>query len=260
MAIRNRIKELRQVRAGDLAVDERNWRRHPESQTQAVLTMLNRIGWADAVIARETPDGLTLVDGHLRASLSPDDLVPVLVVDLNKEEAGEVLATLDPLAAMAEIDVEALDTLLDGIDVDMDIDLGEVVADVRDYADIDIVGLGDSDTVEPPVPNPTYQPRDHEQSGDEFDAEAGPPDVEPISKRGDIYQLGRHRLMCGDSTDAGGVARLLDGATPQCILTDPPYSSGGFQEAGRSGGSVGRRAEYAPITNDRLSLLAATPH
>ena len=75
--------------------------------------MLERIGYVDAVIARETPDGLMLIDGHLRADLVPDAEIPVLVVDLDEAEAGEVLATLDPLVAMAETDTEALHKLVE---------------------------------------------------------------------------------------------------------------------------------------------------
>jgi len=49
------------------------------------------------------------------------------------------------------------------------------------------------------------------------------PPVEPKTKLGDIYQLGRHRLMCGDSTDLASVERLMDGAKADMIFTDPPY-------------------------------------
>ena len=56
--------------------------------------MLADVGIADAVIARETSAGLVLVDGHLRADLDPDQLLPVLVTDLD-EAAGKVLATLE---------------------------------------------------------------------------------------------------------------------------------------------------------------------
>ena len=65
--------------------------------------MLDRLGYVDAVIARETSDGLMLVDGHQRAGMSPDAQIPVLVVDRDHSEAGEVLATLDPLAAMLPV-------------------------------------------------------------------------------------------------------------------------------------------------------------
>ena len=69
--IRNRIVELRTVRADTLLPDSRNWRRHPKAQRTALQAMLERVGYADALIARETPEGLVLVDGHLRADLGP---------------------------------------------------------------------------------------------------------------------------------------------------------------------------------------------
>lgn len=52
-----------------------------------------------------------------------------------------------------------------------------------------------------------------------------PPAV-PITQPGDLWLLGRHRLLCGDATDAGDVGRLLDGAIPGAIMTDPPYAFG----------------------------------
>lgn len=59
---------------------------------------------------------------------------------------------------------------------------------------------------------------------DEFDAEKEAEAItEPIVKRGDIWQLGEHRLMCGDSTDVGDVALLMDGKKVDMVFTDPPY-------------------------------------
>jgi DNA modification methylase len=75
----------------------------------------------------------------------------------------------------------------------------------------------------------------------------------PISARGQLWNLGRHRVLCADSTSGENVARLLAGASIDVILTDPPYCSGGFQEANRASGSVGRRVEYKKISNDSLS-------
>ena len=141
---RNRIKELRYVRAGDLQADARNWRKHPPVQRQAVQTMLNRVGWTDAVIARSTEGGLVLVDGHLRADLDPDAQIPVLVVDLDEAEAGEVIATLDPLAGMAEPDVDALNNLLTGMDSDPD--MATLLTDVRDMYGLADEELGEQDT------------------------------------------------------------------------------------------------------------------
>jgi hypothetical protein len=84
---------------------------------RALRALLNETGYADALIARELPDGsLELIDGHLRADDSaPDALLPVLVVDVNEEEADKLLATLDPLAAMAEVDTRRLKELLERV-------------------------------------------------------------------------------------------------------------------------------------------------
>ena len=139
----NRIKELRFVKASELAPDPRNPRRHPAAQRAALQSMLVDVGRVDAVIARETLAGLVLIDGHLRADLDPDQMLPVLVTDLDEAEAGKVLATLDPLAAMADVDDEALARLIAASSppVDLkamfpDVDLGEVLT--GDFAPIDM--------------------------------------------------------------------------------------------------------------------------
>lgn len=116
MKIRDRIKELRRVRAGDLVTNPRNWRTHPEAQSNALRGVLAEVGFADALIAREHQDGrLMLLDGHLRAGLAPEQIVPVLVLDVNEEEGDKILATLDPLTAMAETDNKALERLLEDV-------------------------------------------------------------------------------------------------------------------------------------------------
>ncbi len=113
MTIRDRIRELRRVPASQLKPNPRNWRLHPENQQAALRGLLNEIGYADALLARELPDGtLELIDGHLRAAETPDETVPVLVLDVNQQEADMILATHDPIAAMAETDREQLDALL----------------------------------------------------------------------------------------------------------------------------------------------------
>jgi len=113
MNVRDRIVELRRVPAKSLAPNPRNWRKHPKAQADALRGVLAEVGIADAVLAREREDGvLELVDGHLRAETLGDREVPVLVLDVNEEEAWKILATHDPLAAMAEADPQILDDLL----------------------------------------------------------------------------------------------------------------------------------------------------
>jgi ParB-like chromosome segregation protein Spo0J len=111
--LRNRIIELRHVLASELAANPRNWRTHPESQRQAVQDFLEDVGFADALLARKTEDGfLELIDGHLRADLMSQQSVPVLVLDVSRDEADKLLAVLDPLTQMADFDCVKLDALL----------------------------------------------------------------------------------------------------------------------------------------------------
>jgi hypothetical protein len=117
MQIRDRIKELRRVKASELRPSPSNWRTHPKGQRDALQAVLAEVGYADALLARELPDGsLELIDGHLRAETTPDMEVPVLVLDVTEAEAKKILATLDPLAAMAEASAEKLDALLREVD------------------------------------------------------------------------------------------------------------------------------------------------
>lgn len=76
-----------------------------------------------------------------------------------------------------------------------------------------------------------------------------PPEVssEPaVSKLGEVYQLGRHRVMCGDSTDFGQVSELLDGAIPKLCLTDPPYGLGEKKKSGKN--------DYSQYDDTRINL------
>lgn len=103
--IRDRIRELRRVKAADLVPHPMNMQVHPEDQRRATEGMLKELGYADALIARELPGGmLQILDGHLRREITPEVEVPVLLVDLDDAEAELFLATHDPLTRMAEID------------------------------------------------------------------------------------------------------------------------------------------------------------
>ncbi len=132
MQIRDRVKELRRVRASELVPSARNWRTHPDAQRDALRGVLAEVGYADALLVRELADGrLELIDGHLRAETTPDVLVPVLVLDVNEEEALKILLTHDPLAALAGVDVERLSDLLG----DSDFKNPQVMAMLADMED-----------------------------------------------------------------------------------------------------------------------------
>jgi len=201
MKIRDRIRELRRVPASDLRPNPKNWRTHPEAQANALKGLLAEVGIADAVLARELPDGsLMLLDGHLRAETLGEEMVPVLVLDVDEAEGDKVLATLDPLAAMAEADAAKLDAILREVDTGSP-DVQQLLADLADEA-----GLYQDDAkeiVEDEVPEPP---------------------ADPITKPGDLWVLGEHRLLCGDSTKPEDVERLMAGARFAICFTSPPYS------------------------------------
>jgi hypothetical protein len=126
---RDRIKELRRVRAGDLIPCPWNWREHPIEQREALLAVLNEVGYSDACLVRETPAGLELIDGHMRADVDADQELPVLVLDVTEDEAKKLLATLDPLTGMAIENAEAKRQLLEELDV-QDASLKKMLADM----------------------------------------------------------------------------------------------------------------------------------
>ncbi|MCL2005098.1 MAG: hypothetical protein FWG73_02940 [Planctomycetaceae bacterium] len=119
MQIRDRIKDFRRVSANSLLPNPKNWRVHNNRQRNILQGILSEVGYADALLVRELSDGsLQLIDGHLRAETTPHQSVPVLVLDLDDAEADKLLATLDPLAALADTDQTLLDELLAQIDTE----------------------------------------------------------------------------------------------------------------------------------------------
>lgn len=197
-AVRNRIKELRYVRGRDLVPHESNYRTHPASQIHALRAILSEVGIAAALVGRELRGGkVQIIDGHARADVLPDEKLPVLILDVDEQEAAKLLATLDPLSAMAGIDGDALRKVLEAAQLE-DEALKRMVDGLLPKIDPK-EGLTDPDAVpEPPE--------------------------KPVSKRGDLWILGEHRLLCGDSSKPEDVDRLLDGARVHLVATDPPYN------------------------------------
>ena len=133
-AVRNRIRELRQVRAADLVANPLNWRQHGEQQKAAMTGILAEVGIVDALLVTDNGDGtFAIVDGHMRAGLLPDAELPCLVLDLTPEEATKVLLTFDPIAAMAEASAANLNELLRQVEFG-DAALQELMAGLADTA------------------------------------------------------------------------------------------------------------------------------
>ncbi len=220
MNIRNRVKELRYVPASQLQPNPKNWRKHPEAQANALRGVLAEVGIASAVLARETPEGgLMLIDGHLRTETLHNAEIPVLVLDVSEEEADKILATFDPLGAMAESDADALRALLEDVETGSQ-ELADMLTALAEDAGI-LDGEDAAEIVEDEIPEPP---------------------VDPITKPGDLWLLGEHRLLCGDSTKAEDVERLMAGAKADMVLSDPPYGVS----------YVGKTKDALKVENDAL--------
>jgi hypothetical protein len=206
MEIRDRVIELRRVRAKDLVPNPKNWRRHPKAQANALRALLGEIGNSDALLVRELPDGrLQLIDGHLRAGMMPDEEVPVLILDLNEAEADKLLLTLDPLGSMATADDERLDALLDSVRTD-DPAIQALLDGLRAQEGLLLENLNDLADPEPQVDRA-------EELRCKWSNEAG-----------QLWQVGTHRLVCGDSRDPDTIGRLWDeGQKFRMLWCDPPY-------------------------------------
>jgi DNA modification methylase len=236
MQIRNRVRELRLVKASELLPHPNNWRKHPRAQAEALRGLLREIGYADALLARETADGrLQLIDGHLRAETTPNARVPVLVLNVSEEEAGKILATLDPLASMAEVDAKRFEELLSTVRTE-----SGAVAELLER----VAGEAAWQAVK----------RDslHEAPEPQID-KAAELELKWGTKRGQVWRVGPHRLVCGDCRERSTVERLwIDGGPKlRLIWTDPPY---GVDYAGKNAylnrTDRGNRIQK-PIANDQ---------
>lgn len=184
MNFKNRIIRTGTADPKTLKANTLNWRKHPDAQRKAMRDVLGNVGWIQDVIINETTGNI--IDGHLRvetAIKNKETEIPVKYVELSEDEEKTALATFDPITAMAEQDDELLKKLL--ADANTDIDLSQF------HDDYDKL-------VKP------------QHTEEELDAV---PDVPKVAKtkRGDVYKLGDHVLMCGDSTNADDVARLMQG-------------------------------------------------
>ncbi len=129
--MKDRVKEFRRIPASELIPNDKNWRRHPREQVQAFQEIIDEVGFADVVIVREVDGGYELIDGHMRTGMLQDETLPAIVLDLTDEEAEIILATMDPLGAMAKSNDDKLEELI----AELDLDLRERLKDIPVLAD-----------------------------------------------------------------------------------------------------------------------------
>ena len=192
------------VRADQLLANPANHRRHPQKQRDIVAASIQELGFCKSVIVNKRTGNI--VDGHERVmqalGVGDETLVDVEYVDLSEADERKLLLILDASSELAETDADSLDDLLRSVQTGSDA-LGEWFTELAESAKL--LGLED----------------DKDLSDPELDAI--PEEVEAITKPGDLWILGDHRLLCGDSSDQKQVDKLLNGAKIDCVLTDPPY-------------------------------------
>lgn len=172
--------------------------RDNDDAVDAVANSIKEFGWQQPIVVDN--EGV-IIAGHTRYKAAQKlglKHVPVVVADnLTPDQVKAYRLADNKTAELADWNMDLLNDELDQIrDIDMS-DFG--------FDDLDSLELEDADTAK----------------DDNFD-EATP--TEPKSKPGQIYQLGRHRLMCGDSTNKSDVKELMGGYQADLLLTDPPYN------------------------------------
>lgn len=199
-----------------------NARLHPKEQIEKIKNSITEFGFITPVIIDENN---TILVGHGRTQAAKElgltELPYRRITNLTDEQKRAYILADNKLSDIAEWDDELLQMELESISLDMT---------AFGFEDFNI-DFEKTEIVEDEIPEPPKEPK---------------------AKKGDLYKLGRHRLLCGDSTDAAQVKVLFGGEQPFCIVTDPPYCSGGFQEAGKRSGSIGTR-DNIMIANDTLS-------
>lgn len=195
-----------------------NPNKHPDDQIKMLAKIIKSSGWRQPITVSNRSGYIVKGHGRLMAAqLAGLDQVPVDYQDYasEAEEYADLIAD-NRIAELAEIDNKML------ADIFAEIDTGEIDLDQTGYKETEIEQIINQ------LAESVHEELDDEK-GDDFDPE---PAAAPVSMVGDVWILGRHRVMCGDSTNEKQVAELLDGAQPEILLTDPPYCSGGFQEGG----------------------------
>ena len=222
--------EIKTVKISELRPHPKNPRVHPDSAIEKLERSIKEFGWTNPILV--SADGYILA-GHARLKAAKQaglKEVPVIHLPLEGAKAEAYMIADNRLQDETDWDHEKLKDLL------QELDTGEL--------DLELTGF-DMDEIE------DLMTQFHVPGEIVEDAAPEPPE-DPVTKPGDLWILGRHRLLCGDSTNEKHVNTLFNSQCPDIIITDPPYCSGGFQEAGKRSGSIGTRGNVM-IANDTLS-------
>lgn len=207
--------KIKEIRLDELQEYENN-PRHNESAVEAVAASIREFGFKVPIVVDAAG---VIVAGHTRlkaAKLLGLDKVPCIVADdLTPEQVKAFRVADNKTAELAEWDFELLESELAEL-ATMDFDMEQFGFDEFEEETTEII----DDEV----------PEVDEQN-------------EPITNLGDVWQLGRHRLMCGDSTSVENVEKLMNGEEADLLITDPPYNVA----------YEGKTADALTIENDSMS-------
>jgi len=223
--------KIQQISVEKLIPYARNSRTHSDEQVAQIAASIKEFGWTNPILI-DGESGIIAGHGRLMAARKLGmDKVPVIeLAHLSDIQKRALIIADNKLALNAGWDNDMLalefeELKLEGFDLQL---TGFGDEEISALNPEQIKGLTDEDAV-PDVPD------------------------EPITKLGDIYQLGNHRLMCGDSTSIDAVKKLMDGKKADMVFTDPPYGvsyTGGLQNSSK--GLQGNAREM--IKNDDIDL------
>ena len=205
------IKELPLKELKPAAYNPRKKLKKGDKEYEKIKQSLLKFGYVDPIIVNED---LTVIGGHQRLTVLKDldyETAKCVIVDLPKEDEKALNIALNKITGQWD---EALlaDLLLDLQESDFNLDL---------------TGF------EPPeIDDILSNVHDKELSEDEFDVEEELK-KQTLSRHGDIWQLGKHRVICGDSTKAETYKQLLDDRKANLVVTDPPYNVDVEETAGK---------------------------
>jgi ParB-like chromosome segregation protein Spo0J len=199
---------VEQVAIDDLRPDPANPRRISDDELDALERSLRQFGFVQPVLARR--EDRSVIGGHERLVAARRlglTTVPVTWLDVSVEQARLLGLALNKIGGSWD---EQL--------------LARLIADLKATPDVDLSLSGfDEDEIGDLLRKlEIREKREHVES---FDLDEALEEARraPRTKPGDLWVLGDHRLLCGDATSAEDVARLLDGAEPRLLTTDPPY-------------------------------------
>ena len=234
------------VDVAKLVPNPKNPNQHPDSQIQLLGRIIRQTGWRQPITVSKRSG--FIVKGHGRLSAALLEGIKEAPVDYqnytnNAEEYADLVAD-NRIAELAETDNRLL------ADIFAEIDTGEIPMELTGYTEDEVESLVTA--LSEALHNDLHEPDDIPE----------PPEPDQvITQKGDLWILGRHRVLCGSSTNVADMGLLLDGAHPEILLTDPPYCSGGFQESGKAAGSIGtnrKDGNIPTIANDMLSTRGYT--